>query len=89
MWSDHFEDHIIRILSDEEDKDKREGEDDEAVTYVPEHDSEKEGESDTGEKSRISLLIVSDSVGFDDLLGRPGEVVGREVRWVGIGMRGD
>ncbi len=48
------------------------------MTDVSEHDSKEERESHSSEQSRISLPVLSNSVGFDDFLGRSGVRVFQE-----------
>ena len=45
------------------------------MSNIPEHDSEEEGECDTGEHSRVHLLVIWHAIGVNDQLEGPSELV--------------
>ena len=49
------------------------------MSYIAEHCSEKEGEGDDGERCRVDLAVVRDSIGVDDFLEGMGKLVDLEM----------
>lgn len=74
VGQEHADERIGDSLSPE-DQVNTEAEEDKAMSNIPEHHSEQEGEGDDGEVGRICLLIPSHAVGLDDLLGGSVKVV--------------
>lgn len=54
---------------------------------ITKHDSEKEGESDDGEETRIDFLIGGDTIGIDDALETLSELVGTMEGWGSLRCR--
>lgn len=48
------------------------------MTHISEHDTEEEGEGDTGENSRVNFFIRGNTIGVHNFLESPCEIVASE-----------
>jgi len=55
------------------------------MTKIAKHDTEEEGESDTGEDGRINFFIGGNTICVNDFLEYPGEfIISEQARWLHI-----
>ena len=66
-FAEHFERRSLDSVVPE-DQENTEGQEGSAVSDIAEHDSEEEGERDSGENGRVELLVAGDTVSVGDFL---------------------
>mmetsp|Transcript_28541 Transcript_28541/g.67481 ORF Transcript_28541/g.67481 Transcript_28541/m.67481 type:complete len:523 (-) Transcript_28541:663-2231(-) len=78
-------DHLVELLLGElllvQDEPQSRQRHDQPVSGIAEHDTEEEGEGDARKHSGVILLVVSNTVRFDERLEAVGKLVGPEVGW--------